>query len=152
MTPTLSGRWQSRLFLLWTIGLVVTWFFAAYFEAITPLGGVFQVPFILLVYVTILGFGWDVLYNFLQQYRWDSDWPPVYQFFAGIAEGALLWILIKAGAVGGVPAELPFWMFFWHYGVVWFTTFVASQSLLRLIFPQWRFRGGQFGRHPAPRR
>ena len=151
MTPTLSGRWQTRLFLLWTVGLVVTWFFAAYFQALMPFAEVFHVPFVILLYVTLIGFGWDVLYNHLQHYRWDSDWPPAYQFFAGVVEGALLILLIRADLVGSVPADLPFGMFFWHYGVVWFTTFVVSQSFMRVLFPQWRFRGGQFGRHPAPR-
>ncbi len=151
MTPTLSGRWQSRLFLLWTMGLFVTWFFASYFQALSPFEEVFHVPFVLLAYVTLLGFGWDVLYNYLQLFRWDSDWPPVYQFFAGIAEGALLLLLIRADAVGSVPLDLSFEMFFWHYGSVWFATFFVSQSFMRVLFPQWRFRGGQFGRHPATR-
>ncbi|NNF57006.1 MAG: hypothetical protein HKN04_02085 [Rhodothermaceae bacterium] len=150
MTPTLSGRWQTRLLLLGTVGFVVTWFFAAYFQAIT-FEDVFHVPFVLLVYVAVLGLGWDVLYNVMQHSRWDSDWPPIYQFGAGVAEALLLFALIRIGLVIGVPENLPFWMFFVHYGAVWFWTFVMTQGPLRLLFPQWRFRGGQFGRHPATR-
>lgn len=149
MTPTLSGRWQTRLLLLGTVGILLTVLFAGWFEALAP--GSFPVPFVILFWVTLLGLGWDALYNAMQKRRWDSDWPPAYQLGAGVAEAVLLYVLYRSGWVPGVPADLPFWMFSAHYGTVWVATFLMTQGPLRVLYPQWRFRGGQFGRHPATR-
>ena len=146
MTPTLLGRWETRLLLLGTIGLVITLFFGRLY-------GDFTTTLAILGYVIALGFVWDVLYTLLQKFRWDRDWPPAFQLGAGIVEGALVWALIGAtalwAAVGleGLPnvdPGLTFGQFLAHYSAVWVTTFLASQGLLRLIFPRWRFRGGQW--------
>ena len=32
---------------------------------------------------------------------------------------------------------------FIHYWAVWLATFLASQSIMRIIFPRWRFFGGR---------
>ena len=141
MTPTLLGRWQTRLWTLGTVGLLITFFFAAAFVS--------DVPFVILFWVALLGLGWDAVYNLVQRRRWDSDWPPVYQLGAGVLEGVVLYILIKSGVVLGVPPEVTGWMFLSHYTTVWFSTFLMTQGPLRILYPQWRFRGGQFGRHPA---
>lgn len=149
MTPTLFGRWQTRLWLLATVGLLVTFFFAAWFETIQF--NAYGIPFILLFWVAVLGLGWDALFNVWQRRRWDSDWPPAYQLFAGVIEGAALLFLVRVGAVAGVPDDLPAWMFLSHYSTVWFVTFLMTQGPMRILFPQWRFRGGQLGRHPHVR-
>jgi hypothetical protein len=150
MTPTLLGRMQTRLWLLATVGLLVTLLFASWYEMI--LFDVFDIPFVILAWVAVIGLLWDVLYNEIQKRRWDSDWPPAYQLFAGIAEGVLVFVLIRLALLPGVPENLPAWMFLAHYATVWFWTFLWTQGPLRILFPQWRFRGGQFGRHPTPRR
>lgn len=147
MTPTLMGRWQTRLFLLGTIGFLITLFFGWRFED-------YVTPIIILLYVIAMGIVWDILYTYIQTYRWDRDWPPAYQLFAGLWEGLFLWLLIGTGFLWGIlgPSELPgistgsitVSQFISHYATVWVFTFVASQSLLRLIFPRWRFRGGQW--------
>lgn len=149
MTPTLFGRWQTRLLLLFTVGAIVTFFFAVWFDSIAF--GVFDVPFILLFWVAVLGVAWDVLFNVWQRRRWDSDWPPAYQLIAGILEGTLLFGLVRAGLLPGVPEDIPAWMFLSHYCTVWYITFLMTQGPMRILFPQWRFRGGQLGRHPHVR-
>ena len=146
MTPTLAGRWQTRLFLLLTFGLVITLFFGWLFkDYLTPLA--------LLIYVLILGFGWDIIYQFLQSFRWDRDWPPLFQFLAGLVEGLFVWLLVQMladvplfGQTGlpGVGSGLTFVRFLAHYGTVWLFTFLITQSFIRIIFPDWRFRGGQW--------
>src|SRR5438034_9934158 len=87
MTPTLLGRWQTRLLLLATIGLLVTLVFGRIY-------GDFRTPLAVLAYVLLFGFVWDILYNFLQTFRWDHDWPPAFQLLAGIVEGLFLWVLL----------------------------------------------------------
>ncbi len=69
MTPVLYGRWQTRLFLLSTLGVLLTAFFAILYQD-------FQTTFALLAYVFIFGLGWDVLYHLLLRLRWDRDWAP----------------------------------------------------------------------------
>ena len=133
MTPTLFGRWQSRFFLLGTVGSLTTLLFAVLFRSL--------IPFILLAVVMLLGLGWDVVYNRLQKRRWDRDWPPTLQLAAGVAEGLALAGLLYGARL--LPAPPPT-QFILHYTAVWLTTFLASQSLMRLLFPRWRYHGGQW--------
>ncbi|MGK7909549.1 MAG: hypothetical protein AB4040_20255 [Synechococcus sp.] len=119
MTPTLLGRWQTRVLLFGTIGALVSIPFGA-----TALE--------ILLYALILGLFWDVLYTWIQKFRWDRDWPAALQLAAGIWEGLVLWTLF-------------FGFFSWvHYSLVWLGVFIGSQSLMRLMFPRWRFRGGRW--------
>jgi hypothetical protein len=142
MTPTLLGRWQTRLLLLGTAGLVVTLIFGRIFgDATTPLA--------LLGYVLAIGFGWDVLYQYLQSFRWDRDWPPAFQLAAGIFEGLALWGIAQYsfriwGGLPGVAASLTAAQFVAHYATVWLVVFLGTQGPLRVIFPRWRYRGGEW--------
>jgi hypothetical protein len=137
MTPTLAGRWQTRGLLLATVGGLITAMFGLLF-------GTFGTPFALLGYVLALGLGWDALYNVGQSFRWDRDWPPFLQLAAGIVEGALIWGLLRAVGLPGVAENLTFGRFLAHYGSVWLGTFLFAQGPMRLLFPRWRFRGGQW--------
>ena len=131
MTPVLIGRWQTRLFLMLTFGLLVTIPFVI-------AGGIN--PAIVLAFVTVTGFFWDVLYTFIQKFHWDHDWPASFQFGAGVLEFIILFI----AAFGlGVFGTLNLFNLFFHYWAVWLTTFLASQSIMRIIFPRWRFFGGR---------
>lgn len=143
MTPTLFGRWQTRLLLLATVGVLVSLPFAMGLIA----SNANSVYFWILGYVAIFGLGWDVLYNYLQQYRWDRDWPAAYQLLAGIWELVFVFCAIKLFGFLPIPLpkeELPLAVFLLHYSVVWLAVFVSSQSLMRIIFPRWRFRGGEW--------
>ncbi len=135
MTPTLIGRWQTRTLLLLTFGVFFTLPFML-FNGFTPA--------LILLLVLVLGYGWDIAYMVIQGGRWDRDWPPAYQFLSSVWEGLVVFLvsalLAKAFRVFAVP--LP--VFILHYGIVWFVTFLASQSLLRIVFPNWRYRGGQW--------
>jgi len=145
MTPTLFGRWQTRILLLMTAGLLVTLFFGwLYHDYLTPLS--------ILAYVLVIGLGWDMLYQFLQTFRWDEDWPVIFQLFTGIAEAVLIWSLIKLvpwdlfgqAHLPGVNSSLTFVQFVYHYFVVWLSVLLCTQGPLRIIFPPWRFYGGQW--------
>lgn len=146
MTPTLAGRWQTRTFLLTYFGLPLTLVFGFLYNN-------FSTTLILLECVWLLGLLWDVLYHFLQRRRWDRDWPPLFFALGGVAEGVLLWSLIKATflwqAVGllafpGVDPELTLAQFCAHYTTVWLVTFFMMLGPLKVLFLKWRFRGGQF--------
>jgi hypothetical protein len=143
VTPTLLGRWQTRLLLLATVGLLISIPFAIGLVSSNPS----SVYFWILGYVAILGIGWDLIYTYLQKSRWDRDWPAAYQLFAGIWE--MVFILCGVKIFGFLPIpipkeELPIGGFILHYSAVWLAVFISSQSLMRIIFPRWRFRGGQW--------
>jgi len=138
MTFTLHGRWQTRLFLLMVLGLPVTAVFAWLYGSMTP--------FVLLGYVLLLGWGWDVLYNYLQTWRWNRDWPPLFVWLTGLWEGFFLWVLLHLlWAVGWtLPEMMAGGRFAAHYLTVFAITWIGSQSLLPILFPTWRFRGGEW--------
>ncbi len=137
MTPTLLGRWQQRLLVLPTIGLLLSlplaisqhsWYYI-----------------IVLFYIGIGGCLWDTLYQQLQKMRWDNDWPGLLQLAGAIAEGLFLSILLKVNMIVGIKAsELNGIMPFIHYAIVSFAMFIAAQSLLPVLFPHARYRGRQW--------
>lgn len=140
MTPTLLGRWQTRLLLLATVGVLATLPFAIASATIQ----VALIFFSILGYVAVFGIGWDCLYNFLQTFRWDRDWPAAFQLAAGIWEGIFLSIVLKTIGLPGIDRSIPLGLFWLHYSLVWLAVFTASQTFMRVIFPRWRFRGGQW--------
>lgn len=138
MTPTLFGRWQTRLFLLATVGILVSLpFFLGIFEPDFGIG-----YFLVLGYIALFGCIWDILYNYLQKFRWDRDWPGVLQLLAGIWEAIFLAGYVNFFGLPGLPKLDLFW-FTLHYSLVWLSIYIASQTLMRILFPLWRFRGGQ---------
>ncbi|HSH05492.1 MAG TPA: serine/threonine-protein kinase [Anaerolineae bacterium] len=138
MTPVWRGRWQTRLFLLLTVGVFVSLPFSWWRQAN---GGDPWTPFIVLGYVLGLGVAWDGLYSYLQSWRWNRDWPPVFQVGEGVVEGVVLGSGLQLVGLPGV-GELTWYQFAGHYGLVWLLAFAGTQSLMRFVFPWWRYRGG----------
>jgi len=140
LTPTLFGRWQTRILLFATVGLLLTLPFR--FGIIGS--GANLAYYWILGYVAAFGLIWDVVYNYLQQFRWDRDWPAAFQLLAGIWEAIFVATAIKTIGLPGVPRDLPLPAFALHYSLVWIGIFTASQALMRILFPRWRFKGGQW--------
>jgi hypothetical protein len=138
MTPTLLGRWQIRIFLLATVGLVISLLVGL------SIGGKYQVPLLALLYVLLFGLVWDVIYQLITSYRWDRDWPTSFQVAAGVIEGALVWGLILTKNLPGISEPPPFIVFLIQYGVIWLTIFVLTQGPLRVFWLKWRYQGGQW--------
>ncbi|MEO8893587.1 MAG: hypothetical protein ABI417_19040 [Coleofasciculaceae cyanobacterium] len=138
MTPTLFGRWQTRLFLLFSVGSLITLPF--YLGIIEPDFGIGY--FLVLGYIALFGCVWDLVYNYLQKFRWDRDWPGALQLLAGIWEAIFLLVCVNFFGLPGLPKLDLFW-FTWHYSLVWLSVYIASQTIMRILFPLWRFRGGQ---------
>jgi hypothetical protein len=136
MTPTLLGRWQIRIFLLPTIGLVIALIVSLVVQS--------AVPLFALLYVLLFGLVWDVLYQTITSYRWDRDWPTSFQVAAGVIEGALLWVVILTGKLPGIPQPPPFIVFLIEYGAIWLSIFLLTQGPLRVIWLKWRYQGGQW--------
>jgi len=141
MTPTLLGRWQTRLFLFATVGVLITFPFSMGIVGPDFGAGYFRI----LGYLAFFGCGWDILYDYLQKFRWDRDWPGALQLLAGIWEAVFVGCVGKILGLPSVPkADLSLLWFAIHYSLVWLGIYFASQSLMRILFPRWRFKGGQW--------
>lgn len=138
MTPTLLGRWETRFFLLATIGAIITLIVGLVIKNIAT-------PFLLLGYVFAFGLVWDCIYQFISTFRWDRDWPTSFQVAAGIVEGALVWALLNYVGLPGIPAKtVPFVVFISMYASIWVLTFILMQGPLRTFLVRWRYQGGEW--------
>jgi len=153
MTPTLYGRWQTRWFLLLTIGFPLT-FLLIQINWIESSDGI---AYGILIYLGLCGILWDILYDRLQQFLWDHDWPGLLQFVANILEGILFYALflpiLKGFHLPGIDHQISIESFVIQYVVVSIGIYVFSWGVMRLLFPRWRFRGGEWlGEWPTPER
>jgi hypothetical protein len=140
MTPTLFGRWQMRLFLLPTVGLIVSLPFALGLFSPKSLSYLF-----LLAYMGVIGALCDLVAQQVQKLRWDSDWPGLLQFAGALAEGGILALLLKINQLPGINTIfLPIQWLLLQYVLASLAMFLATHSLLRVIFPHSRYRGGQW--------
>ncbi|WP_283134512.1 hypothetical protein [Rhizohabitans arisaemae] len=141
MTPTLAGRIQSRLFLLFTAGLVWTLLITPLLPAgFAPLTQSYRTTLIALVLVAVLGTVlWEPLYHLLQQFRWEKDWPAILILLQGVPEGWLVYVVMR-DVVDLPVGVLPFVI---HFATTWLVVFACLHGPLRVPFIRWRFRGGR---------
>ncbi|GAA2203775.1 hypothetical protein GCM10009850_000090 [Nonomuraea monospora] len=137
MIPTLAGRLQTRLFVLATVGVVLT----ALLALVLPMS--FGDAFLVLLAVAVVGAGWELLYHLLMQFRWDKDWPTLFGLLTAVPEGLVMWLLLDAGLVPGVGGPVSFWAFCVMFGVVWLGQWLFVNGPMRVLFVQWRLRGGR---------
>jgi hypothetical protein len=142
MTPTLFGRWQTRLFLFSTVGVLITIPFAL---GIIGTGG--SSFFSVLFHVMLFGLVWDSIYIYLQGFRWDRDWPAIFQLLSGIWEAIFIAAIVKFFGLPGIPKDLSLFWFALHYSCVWLGIFTISQTMMRVLFLKWRFYGGELIGH-----
>lgn len=137
MVPVLWGRIQTRLFLLATVGSIVT-------AIVTPIvDGRYRTTFAILAAVAVLGIGWEILYQLLMQFRWEKDWPSLFGLLTAVPEGVLLWVLLDRGLVPTVDSRPPLWAYAVHFGAVWLAVWLAANGPMRVPFLRWRFHGGR---------
>jgi len=143
MTPTLSGRLQTRVFLIVVIGSIWT---AIVGPALprppgATLGDVYAGAFQILAIVLVAGLIWELGYHLLQQLRWEKDWPTLFGLLTGINEGLLAWWLTVR--LGVVSPAVPTDTFVAHFATTWIVVFLWAQGPMRVPFVRWRFRGGR---------
>ncbi len=169
MTLTLSGRLQTRLFLGATVGVVWTAIITpflprppAFYMSMTSMpmtrmmlpilfpssiGEAYQMTFETLGLMVVLGLGWEVLYHFLQQFRWDKDWPPIFTLAVGVPEAIVLWLVLHVIGLeyGSIGLSSPnFVMFIWDFTTTWVLLWLAETGPLKVLSLRWRFEGGTF--------
>lgn len=141
MTPTLIGRIQTRLFLLATVGVIWTIF-------VTPvlprggasLGTVYAITFTAIFMTALLGIGWELLYHWIQQYRWEKDWPILYSLVVGIPEGFVIWLVVLVSFANTPPPFISFWF---HFLSTWLIVWLVAVGPLKVLLPRWRYIGGR---------
>jgi hypothetical protein len=136
MTPTLKGRVQTRMILTLAVGALLAWLFGR--------AGTMNTLLVTLGYLLGLGILWDVIFQWVQRRRWDRDWSPLHQLATGILEGAAFFLLARTGRLPGLGAGVALGQFLPFYGTFWVLGFIILQGPVRVLFPRWRFRGGEW--------
>jgi hypothetical protein len=148
MTPTLSGRLQTRVFLGVTAGLAWTAVIAAVLPRPAGLSdaSAYLIALEALALMTAVGLGWELLYHLLQQGRWDKDWPSLFALVTILNEAVLLWFVLHAtrvihGTAGISSPTLPFYAS--YVATTWVAVWLFAQGPIRVLHVRWRFDGGQ---------
>ena len=131
MTPTFWGRVQTRFAVTTIVGIPIAFVVSLYLNNTKTLGSVFFV-------FLLTGVFWDVVYDFLQKRRWDSDWPMIFVLITGAIEGLCLFLVLSL-----LFSVLPI-SFTIMYTIVWLSMMAAQYIFLPIFFPRRRFRGGRF--------
>jgi hypothetical protein len=142
MVPTLIGRLQTRVASLGVIGSLLTLLVTPVLPMDGGLGAKYKATFGILVTVIVLGLAWELLYHWLQQWRWEKDWPTIFGLLTAIPEGILVWIALGAGLVPGDPSVSGL-AFVVDFVVVWIGTWLFVNGPMRVPFLRWRFTGGR---------
>jgi len=158
MTPTLLGRWHTRLLLFIVLGLPITFIWGLYqenwtFPPPTDFDSKFVQSFLFLTCILVLGLILDVAYMQLQRTHWDQDWPFAYQFFFSIVEFLLVYAAVYYDVLWFLfdRVKPPFWDAACHFAWVFIPSFLALLGGVQIFLVRWRFKGGELGRHPVGR-
>jgi len=141
--PTLGGRIQTRLVLLAVIGGLVTLIIGPVLPGSAPLSVVYRNNFLILIAVAVLGIGWECLYHFVMQWRWENDWPTFFGLTTLVPEGLLVWLLLRGGDIPGIRGTVPPDAFCVDFLAVWLSVWLVANGPMRVPFIRWRFHGGR---------
>jgi hypothetical protein len=142
MTPTLLGRIETRLFALAVIGSVWTLIITPAVPMDVPLGTRYRATFGILGIVAIVGIGWEFLYHFLQQWRWEKDWPTMFGLLLGVPEGIVAYLIAGSGVISWT-AGIGAGAFVVAFATTWIVTWLFVSGPMRVVSVYWRFRGGR---------
>jgi len=145
MTPTLFGRIQTRIFLLFFVGVPLAFILGVLLPRPTPattLGDMFDVFLAAVLIVAAVGIVWELIYHALQQLRWEKDWPTLFGLFTAVPEGIVVYSLLNAGIpwdFGSVPLKTFLPMFV----IVWLAVWMIANGPMQILFLRWRYQGGR---------
>lgn len=142
MTPTLVGRIQTRWLLLLMVAVPWTILVGPLllpFAGGASLGDVYEVAFLALLLVGVVGVGWELVYHLLMQYRWEKDWPALLGLVTIVNEFAVVALLLVALDYPLSAAVLL------HFASTWLWIWFVANGPFRVVFPRWRYQGGRAG-------
>jgi len=129
--------------LLAVVGGVVTLIIGPLLPISAPLSVVYRDTFVILATVAVLGIGWEFLYHFVMQWRWEKDWPTLFGLITAVPEGVLVWLLLRADLIPGIKGTVPGTAYVIDFAVVWLAVWLVANGPMRVPFIRWRFRGGR---------
>jgi hypothetical protein len=139
----LTGRIQTRIFLLAIVGGLITAVIVPALPGSAPLGDKYRDGFLVLLSVAVLGVLWEFVYHFLMQWRWEKDWPTLFGLATAVPEGLLVWLLLRAGAIPGIAGTVGGGAFLIQFIAVWLGVWLVANGPMRVPFIRWRFYGGR---------
>lgn len=142
MLPTLSGRLQTRIFAVLVFGGLWTLLITPVLPGVSSASEGYGQTFRVLAALAVVGLIWELLYHFLQQFRWEKDWPTLFGLLTALNEGVLLWALVGQGAVPGLD-DVRGATFLTHFVSTWLVVWLMVNGPMRIPFIRWRFRGGR---------
>jgi hypothetical protein len=136
VTSTLLGRIETRLFTVFTVGLLWT-------LLVTPfLAASYRVTLTTLGWLALLGVVvWEPVWHLLQQFRWEKDWPAMYLILQAVPEAVLVRVVLDRTLDVADPVGVG--TFAVHFATTWLAIFLFLQGPMRVPFLRWRFRGGR---------
>ena len=150
MIPTLNGRIQTRIFLILFIGIPWTLIITPFLPNNRDLTGgslldTYKTTFSVLGIVLVLAiFGWEFIYHFLQQFRWEKDWPVMFSLFLVIPEALVAKVVFNALDIGSkfnaTATNGTFWV---HIVSTWLVMWLFVLGPIKVFFIRWRFNGGR---------
>lgn len=151
MTPTLIGRIQTRILVILLVGVPWTLVFGFLIPAdrgsqgrLEALGSLYQHMFLAILVVLILGVViWDSVWHFLQQYRWENDWPILFALLVVVPEGILAYVALRLIGLETDEVSVGFGGFAAHILTTWFLMWSFLIGPIRAVLIRYRFRGGR---------
>jgi hypothetical protein len=150
MIPTHLGRIQTRIFLVLFVGLPWTLLVTPLLPG--PRGGMgfgdvaanrYPATLLALGIVLALGVGlWEHLYQFVQSFRWEKDWPVMFALFEVIPEAILAWFVFRE-LVPDTVSTINGWTFVVHIATTWLVMWLFVLGPIKVLFIRWRFNGGR---------
>lgn len=157
--PTLSGRIQTRIFLLVVVGGLWTVIITPFVRAVVDTEGmgspdlidIYKVTYAVLAIVLLLGILWELVYHALMQFRWEKDWPTLFGYTTILNEGVVAYAVAKAiGSPDADPGSVRFLLegltlapFLVAFVTTWIVVNLFANNLMQVLFIRWRFRGGR---------
>jgi hypothetical protein len=158
MVPTLKGRWSTRILLFLWIGVPITFLFSLFVagpgSSRLPLIGLHYdiLPFQILSLLLIVGLILDPVYFYIQQFRWERDWPFAFQFFFSIIEFVIVLGLVWWGVLdftrprSQLHTSESYFLYTLHFALVFIPSFIAVLGFIQIFMIRWRFKSGEWGR------
>lgn len=142
MVPTLSGRIQTRIFVIAVIGGLWALIIGPLLPGATGTTDKYRTMYSILLIVLVLGVVWELIYHALQQFRWEKDWPTLFGLLVGITEGMAAFLVARTGVLS--PAEhVSVAAFIVGFGTTWLVTWLFVNGPMRIFSVHWRFNGGR---------
>ena len=108
-----------------------------------PLSDRYRTTFLVLATVAVLGFGWEFVYHFLMQFRWEKDWPSHVRPAHGRSRGPAGLGAASPGCRARAARRRTPLAFAIHFVTVWLCVWLVANGPMRVPFIRWRFRGGR---------